>query len=358
MRVAAIRADTIVSEQYGDTNGNTVATLDYSADNYAALDQFGRVLTQDWTGSSGSSVLDGYVYQYSAAGNVTGITNLTRTQGGADTANSYDYYSTDRLWAENQGSTGTYSNADVYDSAGNTAYYEWLYYLNDANFNVTALVGKVGAAWAVIEHYAYDPYGNVTVYDPTWATVRASGSSYSNTVLFAGCALDPLSGLYQMGARYYDPALGRFISRDPTGYAGSGINLYAYCGDNPLVYTDPTGLCRDRGWNAEANKPYTTWDIIWGAASAGADTLTSEARAVNHFINANALTIVFTVTSVTIAFAASPVIGAAVVGGLLVYGLGMAVCNRIAAGQSGWQLFLSVFDTVGITSVYESVRRL
>ena len=60
----------------------------------------------------------------------------------------------------------------------------------------------------------------------------------------------------------------------------------------------------------------------------------------------------------TIAFAASPVIGAAVVGGLLVYGLGMAVCNRIAAGQSGWQLFLSVFDTVGITSVYESVRRL
>ena len=59
-----------------------------------------------------------------------------------------------------------------------------------------------------------------------------------------------------------------------------------------------------------------------------------------------------------IAFAASPVIGAAVVGGLLVYGLGMADCNRIAAGQSGWQLFLSVFDTVGITSVYESVRRL
>ena len=72
-----------------------------------------------------------------------------------------------------------------------------------------------------------------------------------------------------MGARYYNPALGRFISRDPTGYAGSGINLYAYCGDNPLVYTDPTGLCRDRGWNAEANKPYTTWDIILGGRFRG-----------------------------------------------------------------------------------------
>ena len=50
---------------------------------------------------------------------------------------------------------------------------------------MTALVGNVGGTWKVIQHYAYDPYGNVTVYDPTWATVRASGSSYSNTVLFA-----------------------------------------------------------------------------------------------------------------------------------------------------------------------------
>ena len=315
------------------------------------------MLTQEWTGSSGSSVLDGYVYQYSAAGNVTGITNLTRTQGGADTANSYDYYSTDRLWAQNQGALAPIRTPTL-RSAGNTAYYEWLYYLNDANFNVTALVGKVGGAWTVIEHYAYDPVRERHGLRSDLGDRPRQRQQLLEHGPVRRLRLDPLSGLYQMGDRYYNPALGRFISRDPTGYAGSGINLYAYCGDNPLVYTDPTGLCRDRGWNAEANKPYTTWDIIWGAASAGADTLTREARAVNHFINANALTIVFTVTSVAIAFAASPVIGAAVVGGLLVYGLGMAVCNRIAAGQSGWQLFLSVFDTVGITSVYESVRRL
>ena len=43
-----------------------------------------------------------------------------------------------------------------------------LYYLNNANFNVTALVGKVGAAWQVVERYAYDPYGNVTVYNANW----------------------------------------------------------------------------------------------------------------------------------------------------------------------------------------------
>ena len=50
-----------------------------------------------------------------------------------------------------------------------------------------------------------------------------------------------------MGARYYDSAIGRFISRDPTGYAGSPINLYTYCADNPLKYTDPTGLY-PAGW--------------------------------------------------------------------------------------------------------------
>ena len=44
-----------------------------------------------------------------------------------------------------------------------------------------------------------------------------------------------------MGVRYYDSALGRFISRDPLGYLGSPINLYTYCADNPVKYTDPSG---------------------------------------------------------------------------------------------------------------------
>ena len=121
-----------------------------------------------------------------------------------------------------------------------------LYYLNNANFNVTALVGKVGTAWADVEHYAYDPYGNVTVYDPTWATVRTSGSSYSNTILFAGSALDPLTGLYQIGTHYYNSAIGRFISRDPTGYAGSPINLYTYCAGQSAEVHRPDGTIPGR----------------------------------------------------------------------------------------------------------------
>ena len=44
-----------------------------------------------------------------------------------------------------------------------------------------------------------------------------------------------------LGARYYDPGVGRFISPDPIGYLG-GLNLYAYCFGDPVNAVDPSGL--------------------------------------------------------------------------------------------------------------------
>ena len=48
-------------------------------------------------------------------------------------------------------------------------------------------------------------------------------------------------GRLLLGHRYYDPLLARFLSRDPIGYEG-GINLYAYCDNNPIMGIDPSGL--------------------------------------------------------------------------------------------------------------------
>jgi RHS repeat-associated protein len=55
-----------------------------------------------------------------------------------------------------------------------------------------------------------------------------------------GVYTDAETGLVHMGARYYAPCIGSFISRDPIGFAG-GINLYGYCYGDPINYVDPDG---------------------------------------------------------------------------------------------------------------------
>ena len=66
-----------------------------------------------------------------------------------------------------------------------------IYYLTDADNNVTAITDASGA---VVERYVYDPYGGVTKYNYDWSD--ASTYVYSNTILFAGQELDPPTGLY------------------------------------------------------------------------------------------------------------------------------------------------------------------
>ncbi|AZZ36482.1 hypothetical protein CIK05_06655 [Bdellovibrio sp. qaytius] len=59
---------------------------------------------------------------------------------------------------------------------------------------------------------------------------------------FAGGLYDANTGLVQFGARWYDPQVGRWISKDPVGFNGGDTNLYAYVGGDPMSKIDPTGL--------------------------------------------------------------------------------------------------------------------
>jgi RHS repeat-associated protein len=62
---------------------------------------------------------------------------------------------------------------------------------------------------------------------------------------YTGHAYDAESQLTYAQARFYDPAVGRFMSIDPIGFTGNPASFtrYAYANNNPFVYTDPTGMC-------------------------------------------------------------------------------------------------------------------
>jgi RHS repeat-associated protein len=77
--------------------------------------------------------------------------------------------------------------------------------------------------------------------------VQAYGESAdaSGSFRYTGRRIDAETlGLYYYRARMYSPTLGRFMQRDPIGYAG-GANLYGYVGNDPLNATDSLGLCED-----------------------------------------------------------------------------------------------------------------
>ncbi|MBV1928596.1 MAG: hypothetical protein KUG81_03690 [Gammaproteobacteria bacterium] len=108
------------------------------------------------------------------------------------------------------------------ERAGNRYYYH-----SDPNGSVIAVTDSSGT---VVERYTYDPFGEVT-----------SASIVGNPYLYTGRRFDTETTNYYYRARYYDPGLGRFLQADPLGIS-AGLNVYAYVGNDPFNFTDPSGL--------------------------------------------------------------------------------------------------------------------
>ena len=66
-----------------------------------------------------------------------------------------------------------------------------------------------------------------------------------NRIRYTGQQYDEVTEQYYLRARYYNPILGRFLQEDV--YQGDGLNLYAYCRNNPVVYYDPSGYYKAEG---------------------------------------------------------------------------------------------------------------
>jgi RHS repeat-associated protein len=107
------------------------------------------------------------------------------------------------------------------DSIGSRAF------LTDALGSTLALTDSTGT---VQTQYGYDPFGGTTSY----------GQASTNSFQYTGRENDNI-GIYYYRARYYEPQVGRFIAEDPIGFKG-GKDFYAYVGNRPTRYKDPSGL--------------------------------------------------------------------------------------------------------------------
>jgi RHS repeat-associated protein len=104
------------------------------------------------------------------------------------------------------------------------------FYHSDGVGNITALMN---GSQNIVARYLYNPYGKLV---GEWG-----GMADANKYRFSSKELDPLSGMYYYGFRFYDPVLQRWPNHDPIGEEG-GINLYTYVDNNPVNNTDPFGL--------------------------------------------------------------------------------------------------------------------
>ena len=142
----------------------------------------------------------------------------------------------------------------------------------NAQGDVIALCDSNGA---VVARYVYDAWGNHKVLNPDGTENTSAGFIGNiNPIRYRGYYFDKDFGLYWLKTRFYDPQTGRFISPDSVEYLDpetlGGINLYAYCNNNPVMNVDPNG---------------TTWDLgtFWKGFSMVATAITAIVLSVTTF---------------------------------------------------------------------------
>jgi RHS repeat-associated protein len=126
------------------------------------------------------------------------------------------------------------------------------YYMHDGLGSVRQLVDTTGQ---IETNYAYDPFG-----------VPVMGGDGSNPYQFTGEAWDAEVELLYLRARYYQPEVGRFVTKDL--WAGNvwrpgTLNRYVYVGNNPVNLADPTGRNGENGDSGPGPDPHGLRDGEW-----------------------------------------------------------------------------------------------
>lgn len=258
-RLTSAVAGSITDSWTYDANGNrltaakTGAATDYYA--YNAADQM--CWYAPTTGTCASPPTGATTYTYDANGNTTaaGTTGtqaynvfdqFTSNTNGTTTTN-YTYAGTRNDERTTAGSTtflnGSLGITQQTKTAGTTTF------IRDPDGNLISMRDSAGASY----YYTTDALGSVILltdssqnkaatyaYD-SWgqATSTTGTQAATNPWTYAGGYNDTTSNRIKFGARYYNPARGRFTQPDPS---GREANRYLYAGANPIDAADPTGL--------------------------------------------------------------------------------------------------------------------
>lgn len=222
---------------YGDSDWGDLLTsysgFSLTYDNIGNLLSDGNMWTYTWehgrelaSASRGSTT---WTYTYDANGMRT-----KRTDGSTTYSYIYNGSQLSHMTIGNNALTFYYASDTPVAVLYNGSYY---FYVTNQQGDVVALLDSNGNA--VVE-YTYEAWGGLR---------DASGSMYStlgtyNPLRYRGYVYDHETGLYYLQSRYYNPEIGRFINADgyvSTGQGLLGNNMFAYCGNNPVLHRDICG---------------------------------------------------------------------------------------------------------------------
>jgi RHS repeat-associated protein len=212
-----------------DANGNTThlaTTLGVSAWNYS-YDAENRLVS----GSNGTGTIT-FSFAYDARRRC-----VARTINGTTTANFYDGWSLIEERSTSDALAAKYVQGVEADEilctigTSGTVYHHY-----DGLGSVTALTDSTGA---LVERFTYDVYGMPAILDASGTPL--SSSAYGNRFLYTGREWFADLKLNDHRNRYYQPEIGRWLSRDPLREDG-GLNLYEYVENDPIDETDPLGF--------------------------------------------------------------------------------------------------------------------
>ena len=218
----SFNADDELSSETYDPNGNVTAeggkTFTYDSQN--------EMLSMTATGKSVGMVYDGDGNR--VAKTVNGVTTLYLV----DDLNPTGYAQVvEELTNGAASRTYTYGLQRISEYQPISNVWTPSYYGYDGGGNVRNLTNSAGA---ITDTYEYDAYGN---------EFTVSGTT-PNEMMYRGEQYDSDLGLYYLRARYYNPATGRFMSRDPLDglpWDPTTLHKYLYVGSNPVNNVDPRG---------------------------------------------------------------------------------------------------------------------